>query len=302
MRQLKISGERITNRTGSISRYFNEVDRIPLLSSEEEFQIGLLAQKGDQDAVQRLISSNLRFVISVAKQYSNAFIPLEELICQGNIGLCDAAKIFDPTRGFKFISFAVWHIRKEILLYINNSSRTVRLPQNIITDLAKIKRAEDRIQQIEQRSGTVEEIYEEMLKEDSDITLDNVKRVLRSDSSSIPLESTDIEEGFSPLNWIESGSTASELADARDLRTAAIVALSRLNETQRQVVMDRLGIITNVPETFDTISKKYDRTPEWARQMYTKSLKIMKVKLNRANLTQDKMLNLDISPRKIITT
>lgn len=294
MRQLKISGERITARTGNINRYFNEVERTPLMSADEEFEVSMRAKNGDNAALEKLISSNLRFVISVAKQYSNSYIPLEELICQGNIGLCDAAKLFDPTRGFKFISFAVWHIRKEILMYINNDSRVVRLPQNVITDLAKIKRIDEKILQDEGRTGTVEEIFDEMIKLGKDVTVENIKRVISSDSTSIPLESNDPEETFAPLNWIESGSTASEIVDDRDLRKTAVTALSRLNEIQRDVVMRRFGLVNGIPETFSTISKDYGKTPEWARIIYTKSLKMMRVRLNNAKLTRDKVINLEI--------
>ena len=264
------------------------------MSADEEFEVSMRAKNGDNAALEKLISSNLRFVISVAKQYSNSYIPLEELICQGNLGLCDAAKLFDPTRGFKFISFAVWHIRKEILMYINNDSRVVRLPQNVITDLAKIKRIDEKILQDEGRTGTVEEIFDEMIKLGKDITVENIKRVISSDSTSIPLESNDPEETFAPLNWIESGSTASEIVDDKDLRKTAVTALSRLNEIQRDVVMRRFGLVSGIPETFSTISKDYGKTPEWARIIYTKSLKVMRVRLNNAKLTRDKVINLEI--------
>lgn len=294
MRQLKIAKEKITTRTGNINRYFSEVDSVPLLSADEEFEIGIRAQKGDEEAIQQLISANLRFVISVAKQYSNAYISMEELISQGNIGLCDAARLFDPTRGFKFISFAVWHIRKEIMLYLNTDSRPVRLPQNIITDLAKIKRVDERIQQDEGRPGTFEEIHEELIKLGYDMTLTNIKRVVYSDHRSVPLESNDPEETFAPMSWIASGSTASEIVDDTDLRTTAMLALSRLTAVQKDIVCRRIGINYGIPETFSTISQSYGKTSEWARLVYSKALKIMKSKLAKASLTSDRILNHEI--------
>ena len=294
MRQLKISGEKITSRTGNINRYFTEVEKTPLMTIDEEFEIGMRAKGGDEEAIRKLISANLRFVVSVAKQYSNIYIPLDELICQGNIGLCDAARLFDPTRGFRFISFAVWHIRKEILLFINTDSRAVRIPQNIITDLAKIKRIDERIQQDEGRSGTVEEICDELLKLGKPATIDNVKRVIQSDSKSVPLESNDPDETFAPMNWLDSGSTASELVDERDLKKTAVIALSKLNSVQKEIVIRRFGLTTGIPETFSTISKDYDKTPEWARIMYTKALRIMKVRLSNSKLTRDKVINLEV--------
>lgn len=294
MRQLKISGEKITTRTGNINRYFTEVERTPLMTADEEFEVGMKAMKGDEEAIQKLISANLRFVVSVAKQYANGYISLDELICQGNIGLCDAARIFDPTRGFKFISFAVWHIRKEILMFINNDSRVVRLPQNIITDLSRIKKIDEKIQQDLGRSGTVEEIYEEIIKSGKETTIENVKRVMQSESSSIPLESNDPDETFAPMNWIASGSTATELVDDKDLRKTAVTALSKLNDIQRDIVMRKIGLTTGIPETFSTICVDYDKTPEWARIVYAKALKIMRVRLNNAKLTKDRVINLEI--------
>jgi RNA polymerase primary sigma factor len=160
VRQLKITPDRLTNRTDNISRYFTDVSGRPMLGPEEEFSIGLRAQEGDEEAIEMLISSNLRFVVSVAKQYAGTGILLEDLICQGNIGLCDAARMFDPTRGFKFISFAVWHIRKEILAYLNSDHRTVRIPQNVLNDLTKIRRADETILQEQGRYGTADEFEE----------------------------------------------------------------------------------------------------------------------------------------------
>lgn len=294
VRQLKISGEKITHRTSNINRYFTDVEKTPLLSADDEFEVSKLAQLGDENAIQRLISANLRFVVSVAKQYTNAYIPLEELISQGNIGLCDAARSFDPTRGFKFISYAVWHIRKEILYYLNTDSRVVRLPQNIITDLARIKRIDERILQEEGRAGTFEEIHDELIKIGKETSIDNIKRIVYADTKSIPLESNDPDESFAPVDWISSGLTASELVDEDDMQTTAMVALSKLNSVQRDIVSRRLGITCGVPETFSTISETYDKTPEWARQLFTRSLKIMRAKLNRSKLTHDRVLNSEV--------
>lgn len=294
MRQLKISGDKLTPRTSNISRYFNEVEKNPMLSADAEFELACLAQKGDEEAIQKLISANLRFVVSVAKQYSSVKIPLEELISQGNIGLCDAARIFDPTRGFKFISYAVWHIRKEILLYLNSDSRVVKLPQNIITDLARIKRLDEKFLQDEGRSGTFEEIQEELSKIGKDMSIDNIKRVIYADTKSIPLESNDPEDSFSPVDWISGELVSSSIVDEQDLKTTVVVALSKLNSIQRDIIARRLGISSGVPETFSTISETYDRTPEWARQMYDRSLKIMRAKLSRGRFTRDRVLNNEV--------
>ena len=280
MRQLKISSERLTNRTENIARYFNDVEKRPVLSSEEEFKIGIKAQAGDEQAISKLISSNLRFVVSVAKQYSNTKISLEELICQGNIGLCDAARTFDPTRGFKFISYAVWHIRKEILAYLNSDSRTVRLPGSIITDLSRIRKINESILQEEGRLGTDEEIHERSLDGGRLLSAEKVKKALSANTYSVPIDFKDSEDSLSPIEWIESDSDTANLSNQGDLEYAVKLALSRLTDIQRDVVMCRLGIGYAEILSFSTIAEKYGKTSEWARTLYNKSLKIMKIKLN----------------------
>ncbi len=296
MRNLKIESGKLTNRTENVSRYFTEVERNPLLSPDQEFEIGMLAKDGDEEAISKLIKSNLRFVVSVAKQYSGARIPLEELICQGNIGLCDAARTFDPTRGFRFISYAVWHIRKEILAYLTANSRVVRVPANILNDLAKIKRADETVFQENGRYGTAEEIEEILSRTNlgKEISAEQIKKVKSADSTGIPLESNDPDAISSPIDWIESDSNTTSIVDREDLTETIDIALSRLTPIQRDIVERRLGIGHAEAETFSTIGERYGRTSEWVRTTYVKSLKIMRSRLNRANLGADRVLNCEI--------
>ena len=279
MRQLKITPDRLTNRTDNISRYFTDVSGRPILGSEEEFNIALKAQEGDEEAIEKLISSNLRFVVSVAKQYASTGVLLEDLICQGNIGLCDAARLFDPTRGFKFISFAVWHIRKEILAYLNSDQRTVRIPQNVLNDLTKIKRADETILQEQGRYGTADELQEAISRTGKDFSIDHINRVTSADTRSVPLESDNPDEYGAPIDWLNSGTITTQYTDESDVSEMAKIALSRLTGVQRDVVVRRLGINGDEPETFSTISNRYDRTPEWARSIYMKSIRIMQIRL-----------------------
>lgn len=290
MRQLKITPDRLTTRTDNISRYFADVSGRPMLSSEEEFKIGLRAQEGDEEAIEQLISSNLRFVVSVAKQYAATGVLLEDLICQGNIGLCDAARMFDPTRGFKFISFAVWHIRKEILSYLNSDHRTVRIPQNVLNDLNKIRRADESILQEEGRYGTAEELQDAVSKMGKDFTIDHIRRVTGADTRSVPLESDNPDEYGAPIDWLSSGTTTTQFTDESDLSEMTKIALSRLTNVQRDIVIRRLGINGDEPETFSTISRRYERTPEWARSIYTKSIRIMQVRLRSSKDAIDRVL------------
>ena len=286
MRQLKIASDKITKRTDNTSRYFNEVDRRTLLSTEEEFRVGQLAQQGDEAAIEKLISANLRFVISVAKQYSGTGVLLDDLICQGNIGLCDAARTFDPSRGFKFISYAVWHIRKEILSYLNSDYRTVRIPQNVLNDLVKIRKADESIIQVEGRYGTVDELHDELTRRGYDMSINQINRISQADSKNVPLESNEIDpDRSSPIDWLNSDSNPTDNLDKLDLEKSISMALNQLTPMQKDIVCRRLGIGYPEIEAFSTISGRYGKSPEWARQIYTKSIRLLKVKLRRAKLT-----------------
>lgn len=270
----------MTKRTENISRYFSEVSSIPILTSEEEFEIGMRAQQGDPEAIEKLISSNLRFVVSVAKQYSNPDASLDDLICQGNIGLCDAAKQFDPTRGFKFISFAVWHIRKEILVYLNSNSRTVRVPQNILTDMSKIRKANEMIMQEEGRIGTAVELEERISQfSTKEIPADRIQKIIQAESKGIALEVTGIEDSLSPIDWLSSEINTTSLTDESDLARTVNLALSKLTLIQRDVVCRKMGLNGMEPEHFSTIARRYERTTEWARSLYVRCIRIMYVKL-----------------------
>jgi RNA polymerase primary sigma factor len=286
VRQLKIASDKITKRTDNTSRYFNEVDRRTLLSIEEEFRVGQLAQRGDEAAIEKLISSNLRFVISVAKQYSGTGVLLDDLICQGNIGLCDAARTFDPRRGFKFISYAVWHIRKEILSYLNSDYRTVRIPQNVLNDLVKIRKADESIIQVEGRYGTVDELHDELTRRGYDMSINQINRISQADSKNVPLESNEIDpDRSSPIDWLNSDSNPTDNLDKLDLEKSISMALDQLTPMQKTIVCRRLGIGYPEIEAFSTISERYGKSPDWSRQIYTKSIRLLKVKLRRAKLT-----------------
>jgi RNA polymerase primary sigma factor len=294
VRGLKIAQDRLTQRTENTARYFTEVEHTPLLTADEEYKIGVRAQNGDEAAIQQLISANLRFVVSVAKQYSSQAVQLDELICQGNIGLCEAARLFDPSRGFKFISYAVWHIRKEIIYYLNTYYRSIRIPQNIILDTTKVKKINELILQEKGRYGTAEEIHEEFIKFGKNVTVDYISKLTHADSNRVSLESNDPDVVISPIDWLSGSIDTTDLVDASDLTRTVNIALSKLTTIQRDIVTRKLGIGYDHPEALSTIAASHDRTPEWARQMYIKALKIMKVRLASVNLTQDRIINNEI--------
>src|SRR5574344_639554 len=173
MRQIKIS-KSITNRdTASLERYLADIGKEPLISAEEEVELARRIKAGDQEALEKLTTTNLRFVVSIAKKYQNQGISLPDLINEGNVGLIKAAKRFDETRGFKFISYAVWWIRQAILTAIADQSRVVRLPLNQVGTINKIKKEIARLEQSNQRLPTLAEISELL-----DIPEDKIKSIL----------------------------------------------------------------------------------------------------------------------------
>lgn len=277
LRDLKISGERLTTRTDNTNRYFNEIEKIKMLSPDDEFEIAMRAKEGDREAIDMLVRANLRFVVSVAKQYLNQQTSLDDLICQGNIGLIYAAETFDPTRGFKFISYAVWHIRKEILHYLTVGTRTVRVPQNVITTLSRMKKIDESILQIEGRPATVEELQSELAKEGKIFSEDQIKGMLTAEARVSALDSTEFEDGLSPIDWLSSESSAADRVKKIDLAVITEQMMSVLKPVQKEVVLRRLGIGLTEPETLANIAKRFDRTPEWARQVYDQSIRKLKV-------------------------
>lgn len=284
MRQLKISNERLTIRSLNTNRYFTEIERVPLLSADDEFEIAKLAMTGDEAAIQKLINANLRFVVSVAKQYMTPHMGLDELLGPGNIGLCDAARTFDPHRGFKFISYAVWLIRKEILLYINNDAKMIRVPANLQSDANQIKRIDGYFLQTEGRPVTEHELLDEFKSKSRNITESYIKSILNADITNLPFDSSAPDDmQWDPSVWVSSDSDASSLTVAHDMQVTINHALSKLNPVQRDIVKRHLGIGQDYKEQFTVISKDYDKTSEWARTVYRKAISIMRARLRKSN-------------------
>ena len=294
LRQLKIAQDRITMRDDNINRYFHDVERQPMLTMEEEFRVGMEAQAGDEKAITKLVNANLRFVVSVAKQYSGNSQPLAEMISQGNIGLVYAARTFDPTRGFKFISYAVWHIRKEILLHLNQNMRTVKLPQNIVTDLAAIRRIESAFIQREGRYPTPLEIEEALAGTPREMSADKVQKTLELDSRSTALEDTSDEDSYSPINWLSNSESTSALVERSDRAEMVNIILESLTQTQRFVISMRLGLVDGHNHSFSEIGRKLERTPECARQIFNKGIQVAKSRILRSKRNREEFAMFDI--------
>ena len=270
MRQLKIT-KSITNRESeSLEKYLQEIGKEEMISIEEEVELAQQIRKGDRKALERLTKANLRFVVSVAKQYQNQGLSLPDLINEGNVGLIKAAEKFDETRGFKFISYAVWWIRQSILQAIAEQSRIVRLPLNQVGSVNKINRMLSKFEQENERRPSVEEISEEI-----NLPEEKVDEAMSANTRHVSVDApfTDGDEG-SLLDILvnESSPMADRQLVVESLQAEIKQALRILNERERNVIEAFFGI--NSPEmTLEEIGEKYGLTRERVRQIKEKAIR-----------------------------
>jgi RNA polymerase primary sigma factor len=271
MRQLKIS-KSITNRESqSLEKYLQEIGKVELITPEEEVKLALLIRQGDQKALEKLTKSNLRFVVSVAKQYQNQGLTLPDLINEGNLGLIKAAQRFDETRGFKFISYAVWWIRQSILQALAEQSRIVRLPLNKVGLTNRISKAYSQLEQEYEREPTPEELAI-LLDIDTEEVAATLGMAARHVSMDQPL--SDGEEGtlmdvmFNP----NAESTDGELEVKASLRTEIDRSLGTLTERQKEVVRYFFGLGVDHPLSLEDIGEKFNLTRERVRQIKDKAI------------------------------
>lgn len=281
MRQLKIT-KSITNReSASLDKYLQEIGKEELLSIDEEVELAQRIRKGDRKALERLTKANLRFVVSVAKQYQNQGLSLSDLINEGNVGLIKAAEKFDETRGFKFISYAVWWIRQSILQAIAEQSRIVRLPLNQVGSVNKITRALNQFEQENERRPNTREIAER-----TDIPEEKIDEALKVNGRHISVDAPFVDgEDNSLLDvMVNDNSPMADLELVRESLNAEIkTALLMLSERERNVITAFFGI--GQPEmTLEEIGAKYGLTRERVRQIKEKAIRRL-----RSN-TKNKML------------
>ncbi len=282
MRQLKIS-KSITNReVAALDKYLSDISKEPLITPEEEVELAQKIKAGDDRALDRLVKANLRFVVSVAKQYQNQGLSLPDLINEGNVGLIKAAKKFDETRGFKFISYAVWWIRQSILQALAEQSRIVRLPLNQVGTINKIKKEYSRLEQDLQRVPSAAEIAESLDIPDNKI--DSAFRMnLKTVSVDAPLPN---EEGNCLLDVLSSNSNPepdSMLID-ESLSQEIQRSLSLLNDKEREILMLHFGIGIGYSLTLEEIGTKYGLTRERVRQIKEKALRRLRSNFRCNNL------------------
>lgn len=270
MRQLKIT-KSITNReSDSLDKYLQEIGHEELISVEEEVELAQRIKKGDRKALEKLTKANLRFVVSVAKQYQNQGLSLPDLINEGNLGLIKAAEKFDETRGFKFISYAVWWIRQSILQAIAEQSRIVRLPLNQVGSVNKINRVLNKFEQEHERRPSIEEIADNI-----DLPQEKIEEAMKVNSRHVSVDAPFAEgEDNSLLDVLPNND--SPMADRKlvleSLREEINRALQTLNERERNIIEAFFGI--NQPEmTLEEIGDKYGLTRERVRQIKEKAIR-----------------------------
>lgn len=271
MRQLKIT-KSITNReSASLDKYLQEIGREELITADEEVILAKKIRDGDQAALEKLTKSNLRFVVSVAKQYQNQGLSLPDLINEGNLGLIKAAKRFDETRGFKFISYAVWWIRQSILQALAEQSRIVRLPLNQVGSLNKINKAYSRLEQQFEREPSAEELSE-ILELPQDKVADTMRVSGRHVSMDAPFVNGEENSLLDVLVNHDSPRADNELMN-ESLQREIERSLSTLTERERDVVRLFFGIGINYGLTLEEIGAKFDLTRERVRQIKEKAIR-----------------------------
>ena len=271
MRQLKIT-KSITNReSASLEKYLQEIGRVPLISPEEEVQLTTLVKQGDKHAVDRLVKANLRFVVSVAKQYQGQGLSLPDLINEGNIGLIKSVERFDNTRGFKFISFAVWWIRQSIIKAIADHARMIRLPLNRVVLTNRIKNTSSLLEQQLGRSPSIEEIAEALDLEASEIS-SHLEGKDKHVSLDTPFSDEDDGSLIDILENENAGQADDRLYHSDSLKKEISRSLDSLSERQKQMLCYFYGIGIDHPMSLDDIGQRFDITPERVRQIKDKAI------------------------------
>lgn len=276
MRQLKIT-KQITNRdTKSLDKYFQEISKIDMITPNEEVELAKRIRNGDQIALNKLVNANLRFVVSAAKQYQGNGLRLSDLINEGNIGLVKAAKRFDETRGFKFISYAVWWIRQSILQAMSEQARIVRIPLNKIGEITKIKKVYSSLEQTYQRPPSAVEIGREL-----DMSAAQVKLAMKNSGRHLSMDAP-LQEGESSNLYDVINSQDTTSPDAKmikdSLRTDITQVLKILPIREREIIRLYYGIGERTSMSLSEIGELFDITRERVRQIREKAIRILRNK------------------------
>ncbi len=271
MRQLKISKQFTNRENKSLDKYLNEISKVSMIDAQEEVELARRIREGDQAALEKLVNANLRFVVSVSKQYQNQGLTLGDLINEGNMGLIKAAKRFDETRGFKFISYAVWWIRQSILQALADQSRIVRLPLNKVGSLGRITQMAAKLEQELEREATPDEIAEAL-----QVPLSEVENALRSSgrhlSIDAPLADGEDNTLLGVLDQNDEPNPDTPLIN-ESLQNEINRVISTLSDKERDVLKYYFGLDGNAAHTLEDISEKVGLTRERVRQIKEKALR-----------------------------
>ena len=274
MRQLKIT-KQVTNReTASLDKYLQEIGKVELITADEEVELAQRIRQGDKIALEKLTKANLRFVVSVSKQYQNQGLSLPDLINEGNLGLIKAAQRFDETRGFKFISYAVWWIRQSILQALAEQSRIVRLPLNKIGSINKINKTYAKLEQEFEREPNAEEIAEALDITEAEVK-ESMKNAGRHVSMDAPLVQDEDNNMYDVLKSDEVVTPETELL-YESLRKEIDRAIGTLSQREADVVRLYFGLNGSHPMTLEEIGEKFDLTRERVRQINEKAIRRLK--------------------------
>lgn len=265
MKSIRI-GKSFTNRDNiALNLYLKEVAKIPLLDTQEEISLATKIKQGDEDALNKLVQSNLRFAISIAKQYQGRGLPLIDLISEANIGLIKAAKKFDETRGFKFISYAVWWVRQAILQALADQGRTIRLPLNQVSTINRISKTTNEFEQLNERSPSYEELEEEL-----EIPADKISNIMSAATKCVSVDTPfkDEEEGCL-LDVIPNDNSPRADADVikESISQGIKMALNSLSNRDRDIIMMVFGLSGVKEMSLEEIGKKFGVTSERIRQI-----------------------------------
>ena len=276
MRQLKIAKQVTTRETASLDKYLQEIGRVDLITADEEVELARRIRAGDRAALERLTKANLRFVVSVSKQYQNQGLALPDLINEGNLGLIKAAERFDETRGFKFISYAVWWIRQSILQALAEQARIVRLPLNKIGNINKINRAFSELEQKFERPPSAEELAEFL-----DCSTDEVKQSLAQNGRHISMDAPLVEGDESSSNMYDvlSGEgmpSPENNLTIESLRSDIKRSLLSLTPRESEVISMFYGLEGRPPMSLEEIGDRFDLTRERVRQIKEKAIRRLK--------------------------
>ncbi|MBQ2188981.1 MAG: RNA polymerase sigma factor RpoD/SigA [Bacteroidales bacterium] len=282
MRQLKIS-KSITNREqGALDKYLADIAKEPMITPDEEVELAQKIKMGDQIALDRLVRANLRFVVSVAKQYQNQGLSLADLINEGNVGLIKAAQRFDETKGFKFISYAVWWIRQAILQAVAEQSRMVRLPLNQVGFISRVKKTASYLEQLYQRKPTIKEIADEL-----DMPEEKVETALKVNAKEVSMDapiSSDDDMTFIDTMVPEDNYEADRQVMSESESAVVKRSLSVLNEKERKIIIYYFGLDSNKSYTLEEIAYMMDMTRERVRQVKDKALKKLRMRSKKSLL------------------